>query len=236
MFVREPALDQFAASPEDVLRLLTSLNNPMVALEDHPTDEAEATIYTIRRESDMASTYVYLCLHDSGAGFVYRFEADPYPEELREVVESEALGFTESLGFIMDDTHFSDLEANERKEFLARPPFVQPFSEASVQAPRGRGASREDLAPIEESAKAPLSGTGAASTLSRFQRRVANSDIYSIRGISRQPEEDGTPANTSRPETSARAPSPVSLPEMKPRGSDAEVAARRAKARYLASF
>ncbi len=123
MFEREASLTELAASVDDILKLLMSLNSPAVALEGHPTDEADATICTVRQESGMVSTYVYLCLHGSGQGVFYRYEVDPYPEDLRGEVETKALSFAESLGFIMDDTHFHDLGADDRKDLLERCPF-----------------------------------------------------------------------------------------------------------------
>ncbi len=123
MFVHEPSLVQLAASPDDVLTLLTSLNKPMVALEDHPMDEGEATIWSVRREGEMTSTYVHLCLTGTKIGVFYRYEVDPYPDDLRGMVEAEALSFSESLGFIMDNTHYAELDAEERKQHLIGGPF-----------------------------------------------------------------------------------------------------------------
>lgn len=124
MFITEPSLTQLTASPDEVLSLLVSLNRPMVALEDHPTDEGEATICSLRRDSEMVSTYVHLCLYGSATGMFYRYEVDPYPEDLRDMVEGEALSFAESLGFIMDNTNFSELDDGERKQYLESGPFA----------------------------------------------------------------------------------------------------------------
>jgi hypothetical protein len=130
MFEREASLTELAASADDILKLLMSLNSPAVALEGHRTDEADSMICTVQRESGMVSTYVYLCLRGSGEGVFYRYEVDPYPEDLREEVETQALSFAESLGFIMDDTHFHDLGADDRKELLERCPFSDMEGEA----------------------------------------------------------------------------------------------------------
>lgn len=123
MFVREPSLLHLTASPDDVLTLLTSLNKPMVALEDQPMDEGEATIWSVRRESDMVSTYIHLSLTGKKIAVFYRYEVDPYPDDLRGMVEGEALGFAESMGFIMDNTHYAELDAEERKQHIERGPF-----------------------------------------------------------------------------------------------------------------
>lgn len=142
MFVHEPSLTHLTSSPDDILLLQVSLNRPMVALEDHPTDEGEATICSVRRESDMVSTYVYLCLRGNAMGMFYHYEADPYPEDLRDMVEGEALSFAESLGFIMDNTNFADLDAGERKHYLEGGPF-QPGSTSSAST------DEEEPAPVE---------------------------------------------------------------------------------------
>jgi hypothetical protein len=129
MFLREDALTQLDVSPEQVLLLLISINTPMVALEDRPTEEAESTICTVRRESDMVSTYVHLAFKRSG-GVFYRYESDLYPEDLRGPVESAALSFAESLGFIMDDKKFDELDPDARKTLLERAIFTGPRSAA----------------------------------------------------------------------------------------------------------
>lgn len=135
MFVRTATLTQLSASPGDILHLLTSLNRPMVALEDYPTDEADATICTVRRESDMVSTIVHLLLQQASTGVFFQFESDPYPEDLRGPVEEEALAFVEGLGFIMDDSHFGDLNQDGRKWLLERAIFTG--TQGAAPAPAG---------------------------------------------------------------------------------------------------
>jgi hypothetical protein len=135
LFLREDALTQLDVSPEQMLVLLISINTPMVALEDRPTEEAEATICTVRRESDMVSTYVHLAFKHSGGGVFYRYESDLYPEDLRGPVESAALSFAESLGFIMDDKKFDELDPDARKTLLERAIFTGPRSPASAAPP-----------------------------------------------------------------------------------------------------
>jgi hypothetical protein len=295
MFERESSLGELAIASDGVLKLLMSLNSPAVALEDQATDEADAMICTVRRDSDMVSTYVYLCLHGSGEGVFYRYEADPYPEDLRDEVEAQALSFAESLGFIMDDTHFSDLAPDDRKELLERGPFSeapwealpeQPQSPAQQAAPGGAqdlaedgeapadpGPTQDEVAaalravtspvPAAETAGAgepaapppageepdferairefiedsqeepPVETPSEPAPLSRFKMRAPESDIYAIRG--RAEEADA-------PEAAARAPAeePVVEPALPgpigPEGADPATRARRAKARYLASF
>ena len=138
MFVHQPALESLAVSPGDILLLLISLNRPMVALEDYSTDEADATICTVRRESDMVSTVVHLLLQQGRVALFYRFESDPYPVDLRSPVEEEALDFVESLGFIMDDTRFAAMGPDERKALLERPIFTGALSTGAPPDPVAR--------------------------------------------------------------------------------------------------
>jgi hypothetical protein len=292
MFERESSLGELAIAYDGILKLLMSLNSPAVALEDQPTDEADAMICSVRRDSDMVSTYVYLSLHGSGEGVFYRYEADPYPEDLRDEVEAQALSFAESLGFIMDDTHFPDLAPDDRKELLERGPFAEAQGEALPEQPPQQAVpgGTEDLAEEAEPGKAPAdpgptqdevaaalravtspvlpAGTeepaaplstedepdferairefiedspeappaqrpSEPAPLSRFKMRAPESDIYAIRG--RAEEADA-------PETAAQAPAekpvaePALLGPIGPEEADPATRARRAKARYLASF
>jgi len=130
MFVRQPAIDSLHVSSGDILLLLISLNRPMVALEDYATDEADATICTLRRESDMVSTVVHLLLQQGRTALFYTFESDPYPEDLRGPVEEEAIDFVESLGFIMDDTRFGGIGPDDQKALLERPIFTGLLAES----------------------------------------------------------------------------------------------------------
>jgi len=297
MFLRENALRQLDVSPEQVVFLLISLNTPMVALEDSPTQEAEATISTVRRESDMVSTFVHLTLKSSGAGIFYRYESDPYPEDLREPVESAALAFTESLGFIMEDARFGDLDAEGRKTLLERAIFTGPRAEAtadkveafrdptdiaylrdpmeedpSLDPLRGIGLPSEDeasgegtrrraaeesseplstnnveitleeeaqddfetdldraidqfMGPVSAPAMPPTAVSVARAPLSRFGKRPAGADIYTIHGLSSPTPEAAGPASIQA--ASVAPPEPDDAPEVR---------ARRAKARFLAFF
>jgi hypothetical protein len=269
-----------------------SLNSPAVALEGQPTDEADAMICTVRQESGMVSTYVYLCL------------------------ETKALSFAESLGFIMDDTHFNDLGADDRKDLLERCPFSglpgeafpgdepgfgpvagvaspeasetrageeavseapvdlgaveeeepgeppaepEPFEEevaaaveavtesssaagaAEVREPAGPEPAQEDpdferaiREFIEDSPQeAPAEGEPPQAPLSRFKLRSPESDIYAIRGRAVEPAAQESAAEAPADEP---APAPTEPERKAPEEADPEKQARRAKARYLASF
>jgi len=135
MFVRKPTLDSLVVSSGDILLLLISLNRPMVALEDFATDEADATICTVQRESDMVSTVVHLLLQQGRTALFFTFESDPYPVDLRGPVEEEAIDFVESLGFVMDDARFSQIGPDEQKALLERPIFTGALSEVPGPEP-----------------------------------------------------------------------------------------------------
>jgi len=324
MFVRQPARESLAVSSGDILLLLISLNRPMVALEDYATDEADATICTVRRESDMVSTVVHLLLQQGRTALFYTFESDPYPEDLRGPVEEEAVDFVESLGFIMDDTRFADIGPDAQKELLERPIFTGALAESpppgaaepAFEVPPdpafqydpmppesldaldpGSAAPAEPLAPAPETPRreapgpppagdpfqvalpeaslqemeivldevfqdprsmearaqgrhpepAPLplvtpSGTSApeaGGSLSRFRRRGAAADLYTIHGIGGEEQiaEPGAPVRSAP--APAAAPARVEATPLPPSESppaDPDLRRRRARARFLASF
>lgn len=113
---------------------------------------------------------------------------------------------------------------------------------------------------LPEPAPAPASGTGEAdgarSSLSRFSRRKADSDIYEIRGLGPTPGGPGAPLEVAEsavedaPQRAGEADVPDEVPDAVPapallqadalsaaaEAGDPETRQRRARARFLASF
>jgi len=230
MFVRKPALDSLVVSSGDILLLLISLNRPMVALEDYATDEADATICSLRRESDMVSTVVHLLLQQGRTALFFTFESDPYPVDLRGPVEEEAIDFVESLGFVMDDARFGQIGPDEQKALLERPIFTGALSEAPGPEP---AATAFEVPPdpafqfepmTEERLQAMETSPGDASPVALESPPVASEEAGAV-----EPVEEPFPVTLQEvppqemeivledvfqdsPETSAAGPAPQEAP------------------------
>jgi hypothetical protein len=207
MFVRQPALASCLIRGHFLL--LISLNRPMVALEDYATDEADATICTVRRESDMVSTVVHLLLQQGRTALFYTFESDPYPEDLRGPVEEEAIDFVESLGFIMDDTRFAGIAPT------IKAPQAPVFRRARQIAPAGGQTagvpdprSSFPAAPARRLSRGPSRGVRRPRQQPRAARR---GEVVQVRSLQASLQEMGscwTVFKTRPPPARERLPAP----------------------------
>jgi len=122
MFEIQPSIRHLAAIPEQVISIANSVNHPLVAVPGRTSQMAEAFVVALREVGDLAVVFVCLWL-DLDRDLVIYASAPIEMEELDEVRE-EAMAFCESMGFIMEDTSFAELDRASQEELLVRlPPF-----------------------------------------------------------------------------------------------------------------
>jgi Tfp pilus assembly protein PilF len=124
MFSIDDRLRGLPAVKEQVVQLFQSLNQPHLAVPGHKAGPSSAFVLGLRGPSGFA-VFVYLYLHESGECAVYvpsngTVVADRYQGE-----ESEALGFVESMGFIMDNLNFRGRPGDEQETLLRTLPVFQ---------------------------------------------------------------------------------------------------------------
>lgn len=117
MFTIDERYRGLPASRDQVMALYQSINAPNLAIPGKQAGPARAFIVGLRGSSGFA-IFVYLYLAESQDCAVYvtgRFNLAPdaYAEE-----ESEALGFVESMGFMMDNANFRGLQPEQQDELL----------------------------------------------------------------------------------------------------------------------
>lgn len=116
-----------------IVRLMLSFNEPMVAPHNHHAQPTPAYICTLK-EDEGFSVYIYLYLTSEKVGLLYRYADDIRSSEECKAAEEEAIQFTEDMGCLIDDLHFSNLLSEQQDKLLATIPlFSQQYKEAPAE-------------------------------------------------------------------------------------------------------
>jgi len=151
-----PELKSIQTSSEQIVAIIESINNPMVAAAGKPLEPAKAFIVGVRNASGLFSIYVYLHLLQSKECLIYLHDPAEIPMESYHDIELEALQFVESMGFMVDNLNFRNLTVDQRDELMQHLPlFHDDLNEFArrMQKDGNENASDEevlDLAPLEE--------------------------------------------------------------------------------------
>jgi hypothetical protein len=144
------------AQREQVVALLQSINAPHLAIPGKQAGPAQAYILGLRGTAGFG-VFVYLYLAEVGDCAVYisdnrNLSAEQYEEE-----EADAMGFVESMGFMMDNTNFRGLPASAQDELLKTLPLFQKDPRKAAPQAASRGAAKPGAgAPQQKSSIAAL--------------------------------------------------------------------------------
>lgn len=149
MYTIDERLRGLPAVKEQVVVLYQSLNQPNLAIPGRKAGPATATVLGLRGPAGFA-VFVYLYMPQSGEVAIYVPSNGTVPAELFASEESEALGFVESMGFMMDNVNFRGRPVEEQDSIIRSmhvfqreppPPGGGSAAAASTQAPASRGAA-----------------------------------------------------------------------------------------------
>lgn len=119
MFAADPRITHIPVTREQVVSLHASLNKPVIAVPGKPAQEVQGYILGVRNPAGYFGLFVYLYLTQTHDAVVYvdhdRLRLDP--SEYAEV-EAEALGFVESMGFMLDNLNFRSLPPDQQQELM----------------------------------------------------------------------------------------------------------------------
>ncbi len=156
MYEIHPELKSIQTSNDQIVAIIESINNPMVAAAGKPLEPAKAFIMGVRNASGLFSVYVYLHLLQSKECLIYLHDPAEIPMESYHDIELEALQFVESMGFMVDNLNFRNLPDDQRNELMQRLPlFHEDLVEFARKMKTDGGQDTEDeevldLAPLEE--------------------------------------------------------------------------------------
>lgn len=132
MYTIDERLKGLPAVKDQVVQLHQSLNAPHLAIPGRRAGPAMAYLLGLRGPSGFAC-FVYLYLQQSGESAVYVPSSGTVPAERYPDEEAEALGFVESMGFIMDNLNFRGRTPAEQEAlmrtlpvFMREPPPAAP--------------------------------------------------------------------------------------------------------------
>jgi hypothetical protein len=141
-----------------IVSVFRSINEPKVAAAERPAEPTRAYLCEFDGEPTGSEVRVVLCFAKSGARLVYVPEDGARGAD-RNGLESDALDFVESMGFLMDNMNLAKMKPEDRKAALAALPVFEEerleISDGVFDAPIAvsAGAGSEDsvsLSDLEE--------------------------------------------------------------------------------------
>jgi len=142
VFTIDQRLRGLPASREQVVSVYQSLNQPHVAIPGKQAGPAQAYIVGLRGSAGLA-LFVYLFLPEVGDCAVYVSDRRNLGAEEFAAEEQEALAFTESMGFMMDQVNFRALPLPQQDELLRTLPVFMKDPRLAPRAPTVKGPSPE---------------------------------------------------------------------------------------------
>jgi hypothetical protein len=134
------------ASRDQVVAVVESINQPQISLPTKVPQAAQAHLVGLRNGNGTFSIFVGLYLRQTGENVIYSHDRREIPVESYPELEHEALQFLESMGFMLDNTHFRNQAPEAQEQILRR---VQIFSRPRPAAPaaaEARSGPRQALA------------------------------------------------------------------------------------------
>jgi type IV pilus biogenesis/stability protein PilW len=171
-FAHDPAHDHVDTRPDRVIAMSLSSNQPHVQAGSQSAQAAHAAVVAIMLDDGTCQSMVALQLA-SGENVIYS-SAPVAPQLVPEVME-EAVLFAESMGFLLDDTGWARLPADQRDQLFERTRAFHPPRPKQLDAPLERQKPKDTLAAVARlfavfGAACALSAAGCATGMSAEQR------------------------------------------------------------------
>jgi hypothetical protein len=145
MFSVEAKLTHLPATRDQVVAVLESINQPHVVLPGKAPQAAQAYVCGLRNPNASFSVFVYLLLKQTQEPVVYLGQERQFPLEHYRQAEADAITFVESMGFMMENTHFRNQPPEAQEELLKRiPAFSPPVAPAAAGGTGEAGAEDAD--------------------------------------------------------------------------------------------
>ncbi len=147
MFRPEPSIHYVAAAQDQVVAIVESINQPQVQIPGKPAQTTHGHLVGVRNANNTFSIFVGLHLPKTGENVVYVHDKRQLTVEEYREVEVEGLHFLESMGFMLDNLNFRNLDAPARAELLGRIPLF------AAPRPPGEAPATGAAAPATEAAR-----------------------------------------------------------------------------------
>lgn len=149
MFVRVAERTTLPVTAAGICSVMSSFNQVSLAIPGHEPEQAQAWVVGHATPRGQYSVGVYILLRQSGTPVVYVSDEPPVPAEGYASLEADAVGFVESMGFMLDNLGYGGLPPERRAVLLSEFPFLQ-------DRPKAQPISAVDEELLEEVAAVEL--------------------------------------------------------------------------------
>lgn len=126
MFAIDFKLTHIAAVREQIVAIIESVNQPHVAIPGKSPQPAKGYVTGVRNSNATFSIYVYLVMSVAQETVIYANAQSQFPLEAYREIETEALNFVESMGFMMENVNFRNQPREAQDELMVRLPLFRP--------------------------------------------------------------------------------------------------------------
>jgi len=134
MFQQDQKKSWVEAGLDQVAYLATSVNRPVVVPPGRSPEPAQAYVCILRTAKGY-EFYIYLHLITSNLGLLYKWDKGAMPKEVVPQIQQSATEFTESMGFMMNDLRWREMNpAQKQDSFNSFPIFFQDLSRFQEQS------------------------------------------------------------------------------------------------------
>ena len=127
------SLDHIPARRAHVVSLHESINQPLVNIPGYGAAPTGAFILSTRNDHGVFTVFVYLYQPQTQAVLIYVSEPRSLNADELRIEEVEAVRFVESMGFMVDNVHFSTLGVADQELVMERVPMFRPLRSPIVE-------------------------------------------------------------------------------------------------------
>lgn len=145
MFEIRPDIGFLQTSRENIVAIIESINQPMVAAAGGSAEQTKCYIVGVRNASGLFSIHIYLYMNNTQECLIYLHDPPEIQMDNYHDTELEALGFVESMGFMVDNLNFRTMPPEAQLETMANLPVFQADLKAWAAAQEGNQGFNEDV-------------------------------------------------------------------------------------------
>lgn len=161
MFVQLPGQKSLGIRPDQVVAVIESINTPNIAIPGMSTEPVAAYIVGIRLLSGNFTVAIYLHLLHSNTACIYAADPLEVPLEGYSDLEAEAIQFTESMGFMLDNLNFRAQPPEQIARLIETLPLFHETPPPRQVAEMGELSVPPAVGQVLEEEPAPVKGTPA---------------------------------------------------------------------------
>ncbi|HEY4222458.1 MAG TPA: hypothetical protein VGO62_13980 [Myxococcota bacterium] len=125
MFTPLPGRLSLGVPPESVVAIIESINSPNISIPELGTEPTKAFLVGVATPAGGYGIFCYLLFQDTNRPIIYISNPPEVSFEQYGILESDAIQFAESMGFMLDNTNFRAQPADVQQRMMAELPFFR---------------------------------------------------------------------------------------------------------------